>query len=232
MSELMIMSEPVYYNEIEQGTLEWMKIRCGVITASEVKHLLTTKGKCADNDKARGHIAEWAAQRITQHVEPQFMSDAMLRGHEDEIEARELYAKHYLPASQTGFVIREIAPGVTLGASPDGLVLENGLIEIKSRCQKYQVQTIASNEIPAEYLPQIQSQLLVTGRKWCDFISYCGGLPMYVSRVYENSEMQEQIIEAVVSADERIDEVISFYENNSIQNSLKPTVRRTYADII
>jgi putative phage-type endonuclease len=224
------MNPPVIHTEIEQGTPEWHALRCGTITASEVKHLLTATGKTAKNDKARAFILEKAAQRISRYVEPVFQNDAMLRGHDDEIEARTLYADKYAPVQQVGFVTREIAPGVIVGASPDGIVGECGLIEVKSRAQKYQVETIAAGVVPDEYAAQIQTQLLVTGRVWCDFLSYCGGLPMFVFRVAADAEAQAAIIEACAEAEARIQEIVFNYHKNA--EGLHPTVRRESGDFI
>jgi putative phage-type endonuclease len=220
---------PPTYHTLDQGTPEWHALRCGIVTASTVKALLTSKGAIANNDTARMLIKELAAQRISQYVEPQFMTADMMRGHEDEIDARALYSVKYAPVEQTGFVTREIAPGVILGASPDGLVGEDGLIECKSRRQKFQLDTIASAEVPEEYHAQIQAQLLVTGRKWCDFISYCGGWPMFVKRVEPDATLQAIIAEAVIAAEQRIQEITTSYAKNA--EGLHMTERREEGEI-
>jgi putative phage-type endonuclease len=220
---------PPTYHTLDQGTPEWHALRCGIVTASTVKALLTAKGAIANNDTARTLIKELAAQRISQYVEPQFTTADMMRGHEDEIDARALYSAKYAPVEQTGFVTREIAPGVILGASPDGLVGEDGLIECKSRRQKFQLDTIASGEVPEEYHAQIQTQLLVTGRKWCDFISYCGGWPMFVKRVTPDATFQDIITEAVIAAEERIQEITTSYAANA--EGLHMTERREEGEI-
>ncbi|MDZ7904624.1 MAG: hypothetical protein U5N55_01660 [Cypionkella sp.] len=82
-----------YYPDVEQGSDEWLARRCGVLTASEVKLILTPTLKTANNEKTRAHVWELAAQRITQYVEPSYIGDDMLRGMDDEIKARELYSK-------------------------------------------------------------------------------------------------------------------------------------------
>lgn len=192
-----------YYNDIEQGSPEWLAIRCGVLTASSVRLIMTPTFKPASNDKERAHMFELLAQRITGHVEPQYISDDMLRGHEDEILARAKYAEHYAPVTECGFVTRDDF-GVTIGYSPDGLVGEDGLIEIKSRRMKYQIETILSDKVPQEYMLQIQTGLLVTGRKWLDFVSYSAGLPMYVKRVFPDAEIQAAIIAASAEFEDRL----------------------------
>lgn len=196
------------HNDLIQGSDEWHAARCGLITASEVKLLLTPTGKVADNIKTRAHVWELAAQRLTGFVEPQYISDAMLRGHEDEILARALYSERHAPVEEVGFVTND-KWGFTLGCSPDGMVGADGMIEAKSRCQKYQVQTIVEEWrgealCPEEYLLQVQTAMLVTGRKWCDFLSYSGGLPMAVIRVEADPAMQDAIVDACAKFEARI----------------------------
>ena len=94
--------------------------------------------------------------------------------------------------------------GVVIGYSPDGLVGDDGLIECKSRRQKFQIETILADEVPAEYLLQCQTGLLVTGRKWLDFISYCGGLPMFVKRVWPCPEIHRAILDAASAFEQRL----------------------------
>lgn len=199
-----------YHSEVVQGSDEWLAMRCGRLTASEMKLIMTPTGKVANNDKTRAHAFELAFQRITGFVEPQYVSDAMLRGQTDEIYAREAYREHFAPVTEVGFVTND-QWGFTVGYSPDGLVGDDGLIECKSRCGKYQVQTIASDDVPEEYWLQLQTGLLVTGREWIDFISYCGGLPMFVKRVEPDPETQEAIIAAATAFEERIADVIADY---------------------
>ena len=192
-----------YYNDIEQGGEEWLALRRGIPTASEMRLIMTPTMRPASNDKERAHLFELLGQRITGYTEPHYISDDMLRGHEDEIEARIRYAEHFAPVTACGFVTND-DHGVVIGYSPDGLVGDDGLIECKSRRQKYQIETILADEVPAEYLLQCQTGLLVTGRKWLDFVSYCGGLPMVVKRVWPCPEIQQAIIAAASAFEQRL----------------------------
>lgn len=203
------------YKDLEQGSDEWLEARRGILTASEMSLAITPTGKIANNDKVRQHAYELAAQRITGHVEPAYVSDDMLRGMYDEITARELYQDHTgLKVEEVGF-ITEGGWGFDLGYSPDGLVGDDGLIEIKSRRQKYQFQTIANDEVPSEYMAQLQTALLVSGRKWIEFVSYSAGMPLYIKRVTSDEEYQDKIIEAAVGFEEKINTLIgSYYENS------------------
>ena len=187
-----------YHNDLIQGSDEWHAARCGLLTASEVKLILTPTLKIAANDKTRAHVWELLAQRLTRYTEPSYIGDAMLRGRRDEILARDLYSQHYAPVTEAGFITND-RWGFTLGYSPDGLVGDDGMIECKSRAQKFQIQTIAENEVPAEFMLQLQTGLLVTKRAWVDFISYSGGLPMFVKRVLPDMEIQGAIIDAATA---------------------------------
>ena len=224
------------HDDLVQGSDEWHAARCGLLTASEIKLILTPTLKVADNVKTRAHLWELAAQRITEYVEPQYISDAMLRGHEDEIFARALYSDEYAPAVEAGFVTND-KWGFKLGCSPDGLVGEDGMIECKSRCQKYQVQSIVEEftgvaAIPEEYWLQVQSALLVTGRKWCDFISYSGGLPMMVQRVLPDAPTQEAIVDAASKFEARINEVIADFHEAVKARGYHPTERRVEEEMV
>ena len=126
------------HDDLIQGSEEWHAARCGLLTASEVKLILTPTLKVANNEKTRAHAWELAAQRISDYVEPTYIGDAMLRGHEDEILARALYAEKYGEVRETGFVTNDkFAAGdgtrFTIGCSPDGLCGDDGMVEAKSR---------------------------------------------------------------------------------------------------
>lgn len=217
------------FENIVQGTEEWFQARLGLLTASEMKLIVTPALKAASNDKERAHLYELAAQRISGYVEPSYISDDMLRGGMDEQEAKTYYARHYAPIESVGFITND-RWGFTLGYSPDGLVGQHGLIECKSRRQKYQIQTILDGEVPPEYAIQIQTGLMVSERDWCDFISYSGGLPMFVHRVYPDDEMQAAILKAATAFYERLDRALENYRTRA--GDLIPTERKTYEEEI
>ncbi|WP_028970127.1 lambda exonuclease family protein [Sphingomonas sp. URHD0057] len=218
--------------DFDQGSDRWLQARCGMLTASEFDRILTPTLKIADNVKARSHLWEMAAQRISRYVEPQYISDAMLRGQEDEIKARAEYSKRYGEVDVCGFVTNN-RWGFTLGCSPDGLVGDDGMIEVKSRCQKYQVETICANAMPDDYLLQVQGELLVTQRKWCDFISYSGGLPMIVIRVFPDEAVQSAIVDAAAKFESRINEVVAEYAATMASDArLTPTERTIEEEMI
>ena len=204
-----------YHNNFMQGSEAWLQARCGILTASTISLILTPTLKVANNAKTKTHIYSLIAERMTNYVVPQYESYDMMRGHEDEIEARRLYSENYEFVETCGFVTNDDF-GYKLGYSPDGLVGEDGLIECKSRLPKYQAQTILEhsikNEIPEDFILQVQAGLLITGRKWCDFISYCGGMPMVTTRVYPDLEVHNAIKKAAKQAEEKISDGIIIYE--------------------
>ncbi len=192
-----------YHADLFQGSEEWLAARCGLLTASEMHLIVTPTLKAASNDKERTHLYELLAQRITGYVEPQYISDDMLRGMDEEITALDLYSKHHSKIDRVGFITND-KWGFTIGYSPDALVGEHGLVECKSRRQKYQIQTIVDNLVPPEYMIQVQTGLLVSEREWLDFISYSGGLPMFLMRCYPIPEYQEAIVKAATAFEERM----------------------------
>jgi hypothetical protein len=203
-----------YFEELEQGTPEWLAARCGLITASETKLIITPTLKIAANDKVKMHLYELCAQRITKYVEPAYITNDMERGNFDEIEARIIYHDKIAPVKEMGFITNDKF-GYTIGYSPDGLIGDEGQIEIKSRMQKFQMQTIATEIIPSEYLIQLQTGLMVSERKWCDFIQYSGGMPMYVHRCYPDDVFQKAILEATASFEKQAKEIIESYNSNA-----------------
>ena len=224
------------HRDFDQGSERWLQARCGMLTASEFDRIITPTLKVADNPKSRAHLWELAAQRISGYVEPSYISDAMLRGMDDEIRAREAYSTKYAPVETCAFVTNS-KWGFTLGCSPDGLVGADGLIECKSRGQKFQVQTIvehfAEGVTPDDFTIQVQGQMLVTGRKWCDLISYSGGLPMISMRIEADEAMQAAILDAAAKFESRINEVVAQW-HDALGSALRliPTERTIEEEMI
>lgn len=206
-----------YHAEVVQGSEEWAAMRCGLLTASEM-HLIVTPAtlKAASNDKERAHLYELLAQRITRHVEPRYVSDDMLRGQEEEVYAVETYAKNYTSVQRVGFITND-RWGFTIGYSPDALVGSDGLIECKSRSQKYQIRTlidyVSADTIDPDFKIQVQTGLLVSERKWTDLISYCGGLPMATVRVFPDEKIQAAIVDAATAFESRLAAAKEKYES-------------------
>jgi hypothetical protein len=183
----------------------------------------------ANNDTARALTMHLVAERITGHVEPTFSTIDMERGHWDEPVARDLYSEHYAPVREVGFM-RDMFEHAPMGYSPDGLVGDDGLIEIKSRRQKKQLATILADEVPAENVAQCQAGLLVSGRSWLDFVSYCAGMPLYVKRVTPDPRWQVAIIDALTAFEESALAMTSLFAERTRHSPA--TERPTAADEI
>lgn len=222
------------YHELQQGTPEWHEARRGIITASEIGRLITKGGKLSDKKESRGLIAEKAAQRITGYIDETPTTPAMQRGHDDEAEARDIYSERVAPVTEVGFITRQF-DGVKLGYSPDGLVGDDGLIEVKSRLQKFQMRTLAAAAMPDDYKAQVQAGMMISGRPWCDFISFpaCGGGMMMVLRVDADPSYQALLLEVALEAEAAISKTIATF--NDAQASGKArffnTERREYGDL-
>lgn len=202
----------IEYADLEQRSDEWYEVRRGIVTASSMHKLVTAKTlKVANNDTSRDLTRLLVSERITGFTIPTYQSDAMLRGVMDEPLARDKYAEHYAPVRELGFMVREIN-GAKLGYSPDGLVGTDGLIEIKSADPKIQLARILADEAPLEHMAQMQAGMLVSGREWCDFVSYCGGMPLFVKRVSADPAWHAAITEALAEFERSAAEMITTYE--------------------
>lgn len=219
-----------------QGSDAWKAARCGLLTASEMKLVITpTTLKAAVNDKATGHLYKLLSQRITKHVPERYISDDMLRGKEDEIEARVLYDKHCAPIQEVGFITND-EWGFTLGYSPDGIVGTDGLVEFKSRRDDLQVKDMIENvmaqTVPDEFTLQCQTGLLVSKREWIDLGIISGGLPMPIIRAYPVPLVQEAILNAAYAFEKRLGEKLGEWDALLKSGArLIPTVRRVIQEM-
>lgn len=198
--------------DIEQRSDEWYAVRCGLITASVVGRLITPSTLAvASNDTSREVVARLAAERITGAIEPTFVTDDMFRGIEHEPLARDKYAEHHnVEVAEVGFMVRE-EKDWSLGYSPDGLIGEDGLLEVKCPRAKTHIRTIVEDQVPPFHLGQLQAGLFVTGRKWIDFVSFCAGLPMWTRRVLPDEQWFDAIEAATSSAEAAIQQMVRDY---------------------
>jgi hypothetical protein len=165
----------------------------------------------ATGDTARGLIATLAAERITGETEESFMNRDMERGVLYESVIRDRYAEvRNIKVQQVGFAVRTFPGGARLGASPDGLVGDDGGIEIKAPRAKGHVITVVADEVPANYMAQVQASLLVTGREWWDYVQAAAGR-LYVKRVLPDPAWHAAITAAVIAAERAIEQQTSDY---------------------
>jgi putative phage-type endonuclease len=186
--------------DIKQGDLAWHQLRLGKVTASRVADIMA-KTKTGVSASRGNYLIELALQRVTGNVEPMYTNDAMAWGTATEPQARVAYEV------KTGNFVDQIAfvdhPTIEwFGCSPDGLVSNDGLIEIKCPNSATHWATIKDNKPPAKYVIQMQSQMAVTNRKWCDFISFDPRMPersqLFICRVERDNKMIEEIESEVV----------------------------------
>lgn len=193
--------------DIEQGTPEWLALRLGIVTCSELEALLVSgKGEAGFGVAAFTYMDQLIGERITgEAAEIPFQTKATIRGHELEGVARGLYeAREEVSTQSVGIILNH-----GIGYSPDALVGSEGLTEIKTKLPKFQVGVILSGEIPKEHVAQCQGGLWVSEREWIDFISYWPGMPMFVKRAYRDEAMIRKIAERVTTFHELLEERMS-----------------------
>ena len=162
-------------DDIVQGTAEWHAIRCGKVTASKVADIVA-RTKTGYSASRANYAAQLIIERLTGVQTEGFTSAAMQWGKETEPEARSAYEFNRAETvTEIGFVLH---PSIgDAGASPDGLVGEDGLVEIKCPNSATHIETLDGANVPAAYVTQMQWQMACTGRKWCDFVSYDPRMP-------------------------------------------------------
>ena len=170
---------------IVQGSPEWFAARCGRVTASRVADVVA-RTKTGWGASRANYAAELIAERLTGCTAPGFSNSAMQWGTDQEPVARAAYeARTGVSVDLVGFVEHpEIAMS---GASPDGLIGDEGLIEIKAPNTATHLDTLLSETVPGKYVTQMQWQMACTGRAWCDFVSFDPRLPpnmaLFVRRI-------------------------------------------------
>ena len=177
------------YGGIEQGSEEWLKIRLGKVTASGVADVLA-KTKTGVSASRGNYLIKLAIQRVTGVVEESYTNDAMQWGIDNEAQARVAYEV------ASGNFVDQIAfvdhPMISwFGASPDGLVNDDGLVEIKCPNSATHWSYIKDDGPPNKYYIQMQAQMACTGRSWCDFVSFDPRMPER-SRLYIKRVMREE----------------------------------------
>lgn len=182
----------------EQGTQEWMRRRLGKLTASRMADVLATT-KSGPSASRKNYLAQLVAERMTGVPADTFSNSAMQWGTENEPLARAEYELLYdVMVDQVDFV--EHPTLEMCGASPDGLIGSDGLIEIKAPNTATHIEYLLAGVPPHRYKPQMALQLICTGRQWCDFVSYDPRMPeshrLFVTRYTPDSEYLETVTAA------------------------------------
>lgn len=203
---------------IEQGSPEWFASRLGKVTASRVADIVA-KTKSGYSTSRANYMAQLVVERLTGVKFETFTNAAMEWGTQTEPLARAAYeVKNGVMVDETGLVDHPTIP--MSGASPDGLVGDDGLIEIKCPNTATHIDTLLSGDADKRYICQMQWQLAVTGRKWCDFVSYDPRMPdnlkLFIKRVERDDELikelESEVVKFITELDEKVDTLKSIKE--------------------
>ncbi len=194
----------IIHNEIEQGSPEWFDLRCGKITASEFSTVMAKGRGNAPSKTRQTYMYKLAGEIITGQPSDSYSNHHMERGKEMEPEARAMYELiSGNKSEQVGFISKD-----SIGYSPDGLIGDNGLLEIKTKLPHLQIAVLLADKVPPEHMAQLQGGLWVSEREWIDFVSYWPGLPIFIKRVDRDNEMIKTIIENVDIFKTELDEIV------------------------
>ncbi|GJE13656.1 lambda exonuclease family protein [Methylobacterium longum] len=175
--------------DMVQGSPEWLDARCGKVTASRVADVLAVKRDGKPTAERERYLMELVGERLTGLATSHYLTGPMLEGSEREPQAADAYAFLYgADIEKVGFVEH---PSIAMaGASPDRLVGDLGLVEIKCPTLRTHLDTLLTGEIPDQYLPQMRWQMACTGRAWCDFATWHPGVPphlrLWVKRLHRD----------------------------------------------
>lgn len=179
--------------QCEQGSPEWYACRLGIPTASEFATVMAKGKEGGDSKTRRTYMLKLIGERLTQQPMDNYTNHHMERGKEMEAEARDLYAMvSDVEPVRVGFLRRGEA-----GASPDSLIGDNGMLEVKTKLAHLQLECLLSDRLPPEHKAQCQGQLWIAEREWVDFCSYWPGLPLFRHRVFRDEAYIKQIGAAV-----------------------------------
>lgn len=183
---------------MEQRSEEWFAARAGCVTASRISDVMmkpTTAGY-------QNYRAQLICERLTGNPTETFTSAAMQHGTDTEPQARAFYEMETgLEVSEVGFIPHPTIEGT--GASPDGIIGGDGLVEIKCPQPAEHIRVLTGGAIKRQYVLQMQWQMECTGREWCDFVTFNPALPfemqMHIQRVEADAKAQAEITEAVAA---------------------------------
>lgn len=187
--------------EIIQGSPEWHQQRLGKVTASRVADVIA-KTKTGYSTSRENYMAQLICERLTGTPTEGFTNAAMQWGTETEPKARQAYeAETFTTVVEVAMIAHPSIPNT--GASPDGLIGDDGLIEIKCPNTATHIDTLLSQKVPSKYNTQMQWQMACTGRQWCDFVSFDPRLPehlqLFIKRVNRDDSFIKEAESEIVS---------------------------------
>lgn len=169
---------------MEQGDTEWFEARAGIPTASMFQAVIS-KGQGSKPSKTREtYMLKLLGERLTGELQEGITNAHLERGKIMEAEARTMYEfQSDNEAKEIGFIRNG-----DKGCSPDAVIDDNGMLEIKTKLPHLQLSVLLKNELPSDHKAQVQGQLMVAEREWCDFVSYWPKLPLFIIRVNRDEE--------------------------------------------
>ena len=202
---------------MEQRSIEWFAIRLGKVTASRVADVIA-KTKTGYSTSRENYMAQLVCERMTGTMGESFSSTAMQWGTDQEPLARAAYeAAADVLVDEIGFVVHPTI--VNAGASPDGLVGDDGLIEIKCPNTATHLETLRTKKVPAKYNIQMQWQMASTGREWCDFVSFDSRLPehlqLFIARVKRDKEYIAELEQEVSKFVQELEATVQFFKKEN-----------------
>jgi putative phage-type endonuclease len=198
--------------DIEQGSPEWFELRYGWITASMFKAVIS-KGKGSAPSKTRlSYMYQVAAEAVSELRQESFTSEYMEWGTETEPQAREMYEFVSGNSVEEVTFIR-LGNDHKIGCSPDGIIGDDGMIEIKCPKTTTQVETFLAGKMPTVHKAQVQGQLWVSGRQWCDFVSFDpridGEASYFCERVQRDDEYIKELEDKCFAFEADLIEVVN-----------------------
>lgn len=187
--------------DVEQGSEEWFAARAGIPTASEFSTVMASGKGGAESKTRRTYMLKLAGELITGEVTEGYTNADMERGHIMEPDARNMYALMTDAQPELVGFMRNGAKG----ASPDALIGENGLLEIKSKKPHLLIDVLLRDEFPADHKAQCQGALWVAEREWIDIAVYWPKLPLFIKRAYRD----EPYIAAMSAAVDQFNEELA-----------------------
>jgi putative phage-type endonuclease len=205
---------------IKQGSIEWHQQRLGRVTASRVADVIG-KTKSGYSTSRDNYMAQLVCERMTGTIAESFSNAAMAHGVETEPLARAAYEAHAdVLVDEVPMIEHQMIEDA--GASPDGYVGAEGLLEIKCPNTATHIDTLLSQTVPGKYNIQMQWQMACTGRQWCDFVSFdprmSDGLQLFVKRVPRDNAyiqmLEEEVKKFLVELDGKIMKLNELKEKN------------------
>lgn len=208
--------------DIEQRSDDWFAARLGKVTASKIADVMA-RTKTGYSASRANYAAQLITERLTGRREEGFTNSAMQWGTDTEPQARAMYELETgLTVIECGFFDHPDAL-IAAGASPDGLVGDDGLVEIKCPNSATHIATLRGDQIPDKYIKQMQWQMACTERQWCDFASFDPRLPdamqLFVKRIERDDALIAEMTEAVQNFLEEVDAAVADLENRYMKEA-------------